>query len=53
MILSNDRQYFFDGLRRAKLYSLEWEFIHWYKLNRRSGQTISNSISFALCEWDL
>lgn len=37
----------------AKVYGLQWEFVHWYKKARRAGATIEDAIWDAACEWDI
>ena len=52
-IATRDRMYFHSVLASAKRYGLEWEFITFYKRDRKRGASISDATWYALCEWDL
>ena len=53
MITETERTYFYSGLTSAKKYGLEWEFITFYKNDRKNGATIKAATFYAVCEWDL
>ena len=52
-VAPQDRILWKKGINYAEKQGLEWEFIFSYKQARKQGDSIKESILFALCEWDL
>jgi hypothetical protein len=47
------RGFFLAGLESAKKCGLVYEFISFYKRDRRNGSSVSQATWYAVCEWDI
>ena len=48
-----EHKWFADAAAVAKEHGLEYEFVRWYKVARRNGDSVMDAIWYAVCVWDL
>lgn len=49
----DERAFFHVGLNSARSCGLAWEYIMFYKIGRRRGDSIKMAVWWAINEWDL